>query len=119
LLAWSLHEPKIDLYVQAFARRTGSRLIVPLLQSYLKEYYSQRVHIYTDGSATATTAGSGVYLESINKRYAITFAQITSSFSSELFAILHALYCVFTYKFMKALILTDSPSVLQTISSGN
>jgi len=75
----------MDLYVLAFVRRKGSHLTV--LQSYLNEHYSQRVHIYTDGSATATTAGSGVYIESINKRYAITLTQTTSSFSSKLYAI--------------------------------
>jgi len=62
---------------------------------YLREHYSQHVHIYTDGSATATTAGSGVYIVSINKRYAVTLPQTTSSFSSELYAIVHAIYCLF------------------------
>jgi len=106
----------MDLYVLAFVRRKGSHLTV-LLQSYLNEHYSQRVHIYTDGSATATTAGSGVYIESINKRYAITLTQTTSSFSSKCMPF-HALYCLFTYKFMKALILTDSLGALQAISTG-
>jgi len=53
----ALHEPKIDLYVLALIRHTGSRLTAPLLQSYLHEHYSQHVRIYTDGSATVTTAG--------------------------------------------------------------
>jgi len=38
LPAWSLHEPKIDLYVLTIIRRTGSSLIVPLIQSYFGHY---------------------------------------------------------------------------------
>jgi len=41
-----------------------------LVITWLHGHYNQ-VHIYTDVSATATTAGSGVFIESI-KRYATT-----------------------------------------------
>jgi len=64
---------------------------------------------------TNVKSDCGIYIESINKRYAITLTQTTLSFS----AILHALYYLFTYKFMKALILTDSLSVLQAIGTRN
>jgi len=108
-----------DLYILAFIPRTGSYLIVSLIQSYLPEQYSQRAHVYADGPATATSAGSGVNIESINKRYAITHTRTTSSFISELYAIIHALYGLFTCKFMKALILADSLSALRAIGAGN
>jgi len=52
-------------------------------------------------------------METINKRYAVTLTQTTSSFSSELYAILYALYCLFTFKSTEALILSDSTSGLQ------
>jgi len=119
---WSLQQPKLDLHALAFIRRTGSHLIAPLIKSYIHEHYSHHVHIYTDGSATATTAGCGVYmdkLETINKRYGVTLTQTTSSFSSELYAILYALYCLFTFQSTKHLILSDSLSALQAISTGN
>jgi len=57
------------LYVVQVKRRTGSHMIVPLIQSYLHEHYSQHVCIYADWYATAITADSGVCIESINKRY--------------------------------------------------
>jgi len=66
-----------DLYILAFIPRTGSYLIVSLIQSYLPEQYSQRAHVYADGPATATSAGSGVNIESINKRYSITHTRTT------------------------------------------
>jgi len=107
LPAWSSHKPKIDLYVLAFIRRAGSCLIAPL-SSIILTWALQPTCTYLHyGSAAATTVGSGVYIESINKPYAITLTQSTSSFSSELYAIFHVLYCPFTYKFMKALILTE------------
>jgi len=115
LPAWFLHEHNIDVNILAFVRLTGSHLIVPFIQSHLHDHYSQHVHIYTDGSATTTTAGCGVY----NKRYAITLTQTSSSFSSELYAILHVLYWLFTCKYMKALILTYTLSALQTIDTEN
>ena len=43
-----------------------------------------RTYLYW-GSATATTAGSGIYIESINKRFVVTLTQTTSSFCSELY----------------------------------
>ena len=114
---WSLQQPKLDLFALTFIRRTGSHLIAPLIKSYMHEHYSHHVHIYIDGSATATTAGFGVYMETINKRYAVTLTQTTSSFSSELYAILYVLYCLFTFKSTKALILSGSLSELQAIST--
>ena len=110
LTLWSLQQPKLGLYALTFLRRTGSHLIAPLIKSYMHEHYSHHVHIYIDGSATA---GCGVYMETINKRYAVTLTHTTSSFNSELYAILYPLYCLFTFKSTKALILSDSLSALQ------
>jgi len=93
---WSLQQPKLDVCALLIIRRTGSHSIAPLIKSYIHEHYSHHVHIYTDGYATATAAGCGVYMETINKRYTVTLTQTTSSFSCELYAILYALYCLVT-----------------------
>jgi len=116
---WSLQQSKLDLYALAFIRRTGSHLIAPLIKSYIHEHYSHHVYIYTDGSATATTAVCAVYMETVNKWYVATLSQTTSSFNSELYSILYALHCLFTFKSTKALILSDSLSALQAISTEN
>jgi len=54
-----------------------------------------------------------------NLRYSITVNKFSSSITSELFAILHALYLAYSLKIIKVVVVTDSLSSLQSITNWN
>jgi len=54
-----------------------------------------------------------------NLRYSITINKFSSSITSELFAILHALYLAYSVKIIKVVVVTDSLSSLQSITNWN
>jgi len=90
---WSTQKPVIDLTLLQFVRQTASAFVAPVFSSRLHNIYDQFVKIYTDGSKTSERAGYGIYIADRNLRYCITINKFSSSITSELFAILHAL-CV-------------------------
>jgi len=81
--------------------------------------YDQCVKIYTDGSKTSTRAGCGIYIAKKKLKYSIGINKFSSSITSELYAILHALYLVYSLKIVKVVIVTDSLSSLQSITNWN
>ena len=52
-------------------------------------------------------------------KYSIAINKFSSSITSELFVILHALYLVYSLKIVKVVIVTDSLSALQSITNWN
>jgi len=54
-----------------------------------------------------------------SKQYAITLNKLSLFFSSKLYVILFDLYCLFSFKCFKSLIVGDSLSVLLAMSTGN
>jgi len=54
-----------------------------------------------------------------SKQYAITLNKLSLFFSWELYVILYDLYCLFSFKFFKSLIVADSLSVLLVMRTGN
>jgi len=83
----------------------------------LKNIYGQFVKIYTDGSKTSEGAGCSIYIADRNLGYSITINKFSSFISSELFAILHALYLGYSLKIIKVVVVTDSFSFLQLITN--
>ena len=100
-----------------FVRQTASAFVAPVFTSHLHNIYYQFVKIYTDGSKTSERAGCGIYIADRNLRYSITINKF-SSITSELFAILHALYLVYSLTIIKVVV-TDSLSSLQSITNWN
>ena len=78
--------------------------------------YDQFVKIYADGSKILTKARCGIYVADKNLKYSTAFNQFSTSFTSELFAILQALYLIYSLKIVGAVIVTDSLSSLQSIT---
>ena len=68
---------------------------------------------------TSARAGCGIYIADRNLRYSITINKFSSSITSELFAILHALYLANSLKIIKVVVVTDSLSSLQLITNWN
>ena len=54
-----------------------------------------------------------------SKQYAITLNKLPLFFCSELYVILFDLYCLFSFKCFKSLIVADSLSVLLAMRTGN
>jgi len=90
-----------------------------LLWSHLHNTYDQCVKIYTDGPKTSSLADCGIYIGDKNLKYSIAINKFSSSITSALFAILHALYLVCSLKIVKVVIVTDRLSPLQSITNWN
>jgi len=116
---WSIQNPVIDLIILQFVRQRASAFVAPALFSHLHNIYDQFVKIYTDGSKTSERAGCGIYIADKNLRHSITINKFSSSITSELFAILHALYLAYSLKIIKVDVVTDSFSSLQSITNWN
>jgi len=112
-------KPVIDLTLLQFVRQTASAFVAPVFSSHLHNTYDQFVKIYTDESKTSERAGCGMYIADRNLRYSITINKFSSSFTSELFAILHALYLAYSLQIIKVVVVTDSLSSLQSITNWN
>jgi len=95
---WSIQKPVIDLTLLQFVRQTASAFTEPVFSSHLHNIYDQFVKIYTDGSKTSERAGCGMYIADRSLRYSITINKFSSSITSELFTILHALYLAYSLK---------------------
>jgi len=102
-----------------FVRQTAPAFVEPVFSSHLHNIYGQFVKIYTDGSKTFERAGCGIYIADRNLRYSITIKKFSSSITSELFAILHALYLAYSLKIIKVVVVTDGLSSLQSITNWN
>jgi len=102
---WSIRKPVIDLTLFQFVRQTASAFVA-LVFLFAFEKYDQFVKIYTDGSKTSERASCGIYIADRNLRYSITINKFSSSITSELFAILHALYLAYSLKIIKFQLLT-------------
>ena len=98
---WSIQKPVIDLTLFQLVRQTASAFAAPVFSSHSHNIYGQFVKIYTDGSKTSERAGCGIYIVDRNIRYSITINKFSSSITSELFAILHALYLAYSLKIIK------------------
>jgi len=105
--------------VLQFVRQTASAFVAPVFSSHLHNIFDQFVIIYTDGSKTSARACCSIYIADRNLRYSITINKFSSSISSELFAILHSLYLVYSLKIIKVVVVTDSLSSLQPITNWN
>jgi len=116
---WSIRIPVIDLTLLQFVRQTASAFVAPVFSSHLHNIYDQFVKIYTDGSKTSERAGCGIYIADRYLRYSITINKLSSFITSELFAILHALYLAYSLKIIKVVVVTDSFSSLQSITNWN
>jgi len=116
---WSIQKPVIDLTFLRFVRQTASAFVALVFSSHLHNIYDQFVKIYTDGSKTSARAGCGIYIADRNLRYSITINKFFSSITSELFAILHALYLAYSLNIIKVVGVTDSLSSLQSITNWN
>jgi len=116
---WSIQKPVIDLTLLHLVRQTPSAFVAPVFSSHLHNIYDQFVKICTDGSKTSERAGCGLYIVDRNLRYSITINKFSSSITSELFAILHALYLAYSWKIVKVVVVTDSLSALQSITNWN
>jgi len=103
---WSIRKPVIDLTLLQFVRQTASAFVAPVFSSHLTNIYDQFLKIYTDGSKTTERAGCGIYIANRNLRYSITINKFSSSITSELFAILYALYLAYSLKIIKFQLLT-------------
>jgi len=115
----SIQKPVIDLTLLQFVRQTASALVAPVFSSHLKNIHDQFVKIHTEGSKTSEQAGCGIYIADRNLRYSIIINKFSSSITSELFAILHALYLVYSLKITKVVVVTDSISSLHSITNWN
>jgi len=90
------------------------------LFAFAQYIYDQIVKIYTDGSKTSERAGCGMYIADRNLWYSITISnKLSSSITSELFAILHALYLAHSLKNIKVVVVTDSLTSLQSFTIWN
>jgi len=116
---WSMQKPVIDLTLLQFVRQTASAFVEPVFSSHVHNIYDQFVKIYTDGSKISERAGCGIYIADRNLRYSITINKFSSSITSELFAIIHALYLAYSLKIIKEVVVTDSLSSLQSITNWN
>ena len=115
---WSLRKPLVDLDLQ-FVHQTTSALVATAFSSHLHNLYDQFVKIYADESKTSDRACSGIYIADKNLKYSMAINKLSFSITSELFAILHALYLVSSLKIVKVGIVTDSLSSLQSITTWN
>jgi len=113
---WLLRIPTVDLTLLYFVHQTRSVFIAPVFVSHLHNMYDQFVKIYADGSKILTKARCGIYVADKNLKYSTAFNQFSTSFTSELFAILQALYLIYSLKIVGAVIVTDSLSSLQSIT---
>ena len=116
---WSLQKPLVDPALWQFVHQTTSAFVVLLFWSHWHNIYDQCVKIYTDGSKTSTRTVCGTYIADKNLKYSIAINNFSSSITSELFTILHALYLVYSLKIVKVIIDTDSLSSLQSITNWN
>ena len=116
---WSLQKPVVDLTLLRFFHQTGSTFVASVFSSQLHNMYDQFDKIYTDGPKTTARSGCGIYIADNNLRYSIAIQKCSSSITSELFAIFHALYLVCSLKIVKVVIATDSLSYLQSIITWN
>jgi len=116
---WSIRKPVIDLTLLQFVHQTASAFVALVFSSHLQHTYDEFVKIYTDGSKTSARAGCGIYIADRNLRYSITINKVSSSITSELFAILHALYLAYSLKIIKVVVVADNLSSLQSITNWN
>jgi len=91
---WSQRKPLVDLDLLQFVHQTTSAFVATAFSSHLHNLYDHFVKIYTDGSKTSSRAGCGIYMADKNLKYLIAINKFSSSITSELFTILHALYLV-------------------------
>jgi len=119
LPTWLLRKPVVDLTLLHFVHQTRHVFIAPVFASHLHNMYDQFVRFYRDGSKTLTKAGCGIYVAYKNWNYSMAINPFSISVSSELFAILQALYLIYSLKTRRAVIVTDSLSSLQAITNWN
>lgn len=87
-----------------------------LVKSLLNNYQNYSV-IYTDGSKSISGTGSAFYVSDINLSFRYRIQEFCSIFTAEAYAIERALVWINQNNIGNAIILTDSKSVLQAIST--
>jgi ribonuclease HI len=82
------------------------------------QLYNSRTHIYTDGSKREEKTGFSIYVPNCDLKTSARLTDNISVYSTELFAIVTALFWVVTNNVKESVIFTDSLSSLQAIQKG-
>jgi len=88
---------------------------VTTILSHLQDNYSDLIQVYTRGSKTAYRTGSGIYIPECNIKKTIEINRHSTLLTSELYAILSALYWLTRSNLRGALIISDSLKAINSI----
>jgi len=122
---WLLLRAHFDLFMTHLPYLQNPHVTGPYLQnphvtvttvlSHLHDNYSDLMQVYTDASKTTHRTGSGIYIPEYNIQKTIKINRHSSVLTSELHAILSALYWLTRSNLRGALIISNSLSAINSI----
>ena len=100
-----------------FLKTSPPNFVNSLFIDYIQEHFSRFILIFTDGSSTPLSAGFSFYIPDFHISFSNNLPPTASSYTTECFAIMEALLSISSLPSNNFLIVTDSLSCLQALSS--
>ncbi|KAM7311019.1 uncharacterized protein ISCGN_007927 [Ixodes scapularis] len=115
---WTWLTPTVHLSIPDVGKGTAFGFVKRLLtQYYIEENYKNAIQIYTDGSSTAMSSSSAIYVPDASISEGYKLSHRTSSTASELHGILQALHYIEATSPKSYVVCTDSKSALASLST--
>lgn len=116
---WCVMQPRVCLDIPGVTKKRD--LPIPALQqlalTYMHETYSDRTHVYTDGSVTSSGSAGAVVIPRLSLCSKFKIANLTTSTATELTAIRSALHTIEQSSCRRWAIFCDSKPALQSLQS--
>ncbi|XP_040069168.1 uncharacterized protein LOC120842212 [Ixodes scapularis] len=115
---WTWLTPTVHLSIPDVGKGTAFGFVKRLLTQYnIEENYKNAIQIYTDGSSTAMSSSSAIYVPDASISEGYKLSHRTSSTASELHGILQALHYIEATSPKSYVVCTDSKSALASLST--
>ena len=114
---WTLEPLTIDITLKSLHNKNFVAATKQLFLEHIYLNYDDFLHIYTDGSKTDYSTSAAFYVHRYEIQQVTRLNKFLSIFTVELYAILKALYWISTKRLVNNLIISDSLSSLQALST--
>ena len=115
---WQITSPEINTQLTDKVSKENPALNRTLVKELIQNY-NTFTEIYTDGSKIKEKVGFGIFSQKLNINQSVRINNNTSIFTAEATAIITAIHIVIDLHINKALILSDSLSVIQSLHKSN